>query len=359
MRLSIARTSAGGHNPAEAANRAEAGFDVRSAAWRRMALALSAVLILGCIGIVFGSSKPAGATTQFTSGQVFASVGNSAVNVYSQGSGNPLLESLNDGQDEPYTAGSAFDSSGNFYVTDDYSGDVSEYAPDGTLDGVFASGLQNPLSLAFDNQGNLYVGQQATPYIAELIPRPASSCRTSDRCRLNSAVTTGLRSHQTSAPSTTRPKAPTYLRYNKCTNRSCRTSTCSHSRRATRRRASLYRPSNSRSCPNGDVLVADSNADILLDPNGNVLQTYSCASLPGCQRLAVRHKPSTRTATPSGPGIRPPATSEGRHRLRRRAADRSTRTPVPCSDSRSTTRSRWLRRRRRRLRCPRRSRSNP
>ena len=74
---------------------------------------------------------------------------------------------LNDGQDEPYTAGSAFDSSGNFYVTDDYSGDVSEYAPDGTLDGVFASGLQNPLSLAFDNQGNLYVGQQTTPYIAE------------------------------------------------------------------------------------------------------------------------------------------------------------------------------------------------
>ena len=29
--------------------------------------------------------------------------------------------------------------------------------------------------------------------------------------------------------------------------------------------------------------MADSNADILLDPNGNVLQTYTCASLPGCQ----------------------------------------------------------------------------
>ena len=52
-------------------------------------------------------------------------------------------------------------------MTDDYSGDVSEYAPDGTLDGVFASGLSNPLSLVFDNQGNLYVGQQTTPYIAE------------------------------------------------------------------------------------------------------------------------------------------------------------------------------------------------
>ena len=94
-------------------------------------------------------------------------MGNSAVNVYSQGTGNPQVTRLNDGLGEPYTAGSAFDSSGNFYVTDDYSGDVSEYAPDGTLDGVFASGLENPLSLAFDNQGNLYVGQQTTPYIAE------------------------------------------------------------------------------------------------------------------------------------------------------------------------------------------------
>ena len=38
-----------------------------------MALALSAVLILGCVGILFGSSKPAGADTPiFASGQVFA-----------------------------------------------------------------------------------------------------------------------------------------------------------------------------------------------------------------------------------------------------------------------------------------------
>ena len=36
--------------------------------------------------------------------------------------------------------------------------------------GQFATGLQNPLSLVFDNQGNLYVGQQTTPYIAEYSP---------------------------------------------------------------------------------------------------------------------------------------------------------------------------------------------
>ena len=46
--------------------------------------------------------------------------------------------------------------------------------------------------------------------------------------------------------------------------------------------------------PNSDVLVADSNADIVLDPNGNVLQTYTCASLPGCQGalFAVASTPS-------------------------------------------------------------------
>ena len=32
-----------------------------------------------------------------------------------------------------------------------------------------------------------------------------------------------------------------------------------------------------------EVLVADSSAVLLLDQNGNVIQTYSCSSLPGCQ----------------------------------------------------------------------------
>ena len=134
MRLSIGRVSAGGHNQDDTVHHGEDGFDVHGAAWRRLALALAMVLILGSLGLLVGSSKPAGADTPlFASGQVFASVGNSAVSVYSQGSGNPLITRLNDGLQEPFTAGSAFDSSGNFYVTDDLTGDVSEYAPDGTL----------------------------------------------------------------------------------------------------------------------------------------------------------------------------------------------------------------------------------
>jgi hypothetical protein len=282
MRLSIARVSAaGGHT--DAANRDDSGFDVRGAVWRRMALALAAALVLGCVGILFGSPKPAGADTPvFASGQVFASVGNSAVSVYSQGAGNPLVTRLNDGLQEPYTAGSAFDSSGNFYVTDDYSGDVSEYAPDGTLDGVFASGLQNPLSLAFDNQGNLYVGQQTTPYIAEFsktgqlvqnIGPVATELSGDDWIALGSDECTFYYTTEETD----------ILRYNMCTNQQESNFNVQPFASIDSSTGLPVQAFQLQVLPNGDVLVADSNADILLDPNGNVLQTYTCASLPGCQ----------------------------------------------------------------------------
>ena len=283
MRLSIARASAGDHTPGGTEHRDDTGPELYGAAWRRMALALSAVLILGCVGILFGSSKPAGADTPiFASGQVFASVGNSAVNVYSQGAGNPLVTRLNDGQQEPYTAGSAFDSSGNFYVADDYSGDVSEYAPDGTLDGVFASGLSNPLSLVFDNQGNLYVGQQTTPYIAEF-------SKTGQFVQNIGPLATELSGDDWIALA---PDECTFyyttegtdiLRYNMCTNQQLPNLNLQSFPNFDPSTGLPVQAFELQILPDGDALVADSNADILLDPNGNVLQTYTCASLPGCQ----------------------------------------------------------------------------
>ncbi len=44
----------------------------------------------------------------------------------------------------------------------------------------------------------------------------------------------------------------------------------------------------------GDVLVADSDAVLLLDPNGNVIQTYPCSALPNCsgQLFALSVDPS-------------------------------------------------------------------
>src|SRR5271169_4664400 len=159
MRLSVAQ----GHT--------EAGWDepgpgLFGAVWRNVGALIAALVLLASVGVAFSTTaKPAGADTVFQSDDVFASVGFGGVNVFDS-SGNPL-NSLVDNSNAIVTAGSAFDSSGNFYVTDTDTGDISEYAPDGTLmPEPFATGLDRPLSLAFDASGNLYVGQQATPYIA-------------------------------------------------------------------------------------------------------------------------------------------------------------------------------------------------
>ena len=253
------------------------------AVWRRLALMLSLVLVLGSVGILFGSAKPAGADTVFQSDDVFASVGFGGVNVY-DGSGNQI-NALMDNSGANITAGSAFDSSGNFYVTDTDTGDISEYAPDGTLMAApFATGLDRPLSLAFDASGNLYVGQQATPYIAVF---NAAGQRQGDI----GPVTTehqgvdwiDLSSDQCTFYYTT--ESTDILTYNMCT----------HTQGPNFNVAPLpdadpvtANQPNDRAyglkiLQNNDVLVADTNDVVLLDPNGNVLTSYPCSSLPGCQ----------------------------------------------------------------------------
>ena len=331
-------------------NRDDSGFDVHGAAWRRMTLALAAALILGCVGILFGTPKSAGADTPavFSSGQVFASVGSSTVNVYDPMTGD-LIDSLNDGTNEPYTAGSAFDSNGNFYVTDDLNGEISEYAPDGTLDDVFASGLTNPLSLVFDNQGNLYVGQQATPYIAEFNP---SGQNTANFGPLTTGETgddwIALNSDECTFYYTTEETDIIY-QYNKCTN----TQLPVFNQALPPRPWAAQNAFELKILPNGDVLVADSNAECSWDPNGNVMQTYSCSSLPGCagQLFAVSLDPdgtSFWTGDSSSGNIWEVNIATG-------AVEQTDRHPIrPTSTAfRSTTRSRSrlpLRRRRRRHR---------
>ena len=65
------------------------------------------VLILACVGTLISPANKASAdTTVFQSGQVFASVGGSMVNVYDQNSGD-LVNTLTDSTNDPFTAGSA------------------------------------------------------------------------------------------------------------------------------------------------------------------------------------------------------------------------------------------------------------
>ena len=134
MRLSIARAHTSGAGPTvdvSRQNRNDAAIVTHGLGWRHMTLLLALVLVVGSVGVLLGSAKPAGADTVFQTGQVFASVGNSTVNVYDPSSGN-LLDSLVDNTDEPYTVDTAFNSQGDIFVADDVNGDISEFAPDGT-----------------------------------------------------------------------------------------------------------------------------------------------------------------------------------------------------------------------------------
>ena len=270
MRLSMAPTSVSDHGQ----SREDAGHVLLGGIGRRLTLLVTLVLVLGCIGTLISPAKKAGAdTTVYQSGQVFASVGFSQVNIYDPGSGN-LINTLTDDTQETYTAGSAFDSSGNFYVTDDLQGDVSEFSPSGQPMGQFATGLQNPLSLVFDNQGNLYVGQQTTPYIAEYSP---TGQRLPDigpvQTELYGDDWIDLASDECTFYYTT--EGTDILRYNKCAN----------TQESNFNQVPFSGPAafEVRILQNGEVLVADSSAVLLLDQNGNVIQTYSCSSLPGCQ----------------------------------------------------------------------------
>jgi hypothetical protein len=235
-----------------------------------------ATLLLAAVTLVFTPSSPARADTVFASGQVFASVGFSTVNVYDGNSGAPVGSPLVDTTGEQYTTGSAFDSNNNFYVADDSQGAISKFSPSGAPLGQFATGLSNPDSLVFDNSGNLYVGQQTTPYIAEFSP---SGQRLADIGPLSTELFgddwIDLASDQCTFYYTS--EGTDIMRYNKCTN--------TQLPNFNQVPFSGLGAFEVRILANGDVLVADSSAVLLLDQNGNVLQTYSCGSLPGCQGL--------------------------------------------------------------------------
>lgn len=203
---------------------------------------------------------------------VFASVGSSTVNVYNPTSG-AYITSLVDDTDEPYTAGTVFDGAGDLYVTDDLNGDISEFDALGEPMPTFATGLSNPLSLVFDSSGNLYVGQQATPYIAKFSP---GGTRQSDIGPLYTDETgddwIDLAPDQCTFYYTT--ESDNIYRYDQCTDTQLSTFN-----------VDALEGANAfelRILSNGDVLVADSDRDVLLNSSGDVIDTYLCSDMPGC-----------------------------------------------------------------------------
>jgi hypothetical protein len=241
-----------------------------------------ATMVVAAVTLVMTPGGSARADTTFASGQVFASVGFSNVGVFDGNSGSPLTTLTDstpvlDANGFPtFTTGSVFDSSNNFYVADDSNNAISKFSSTGAPMGQFATGLDNPESPVFDNSGNLYVGQQSTPYIAKFSP---TGQRLGDIGPLKTELFgddwIDLSSDQCTFYYTS--EGTDIMRYNACTN-----TQLSNFNVAPFTGLGAFQL---KILANGDVLVADSSAVLLLDQNGNVIQTYSCGSLPGCAGL--------------------------------------------------------------------------
>jgi sugar lactone lactonase YvrE len=107
------------------------------------------------IGFLVSCSVVAANAAAITAGDVFASLSGGLVNEYT--SAGAFVQTLNTGLGG-FTTGSAFDSAGNFYVTDFSSSAVSKFNNNGVLQGTFGSGYSTPEDILFDGSGNVFVG---------------------------------------------------------------------------------------------------------------------------------------------------------------------------------------------------------
>jgi hypothetical protein len=111
-----------------------------------------AVMALGSAG----AAHAAACSSPYVTGDVFASVGSSTVDVFTPT--GTLVCSMNDASGAQFTTGSGFDAAGNFYVTNFSSGTVSKFNNSGALvNSSFISSNNTPESI--DNQSTgFYAG---------------------------------------------------------------------------------------------------------------------------------------------------------------------------------------------------------
>jgi sugar lactone lactonase YvrE len=93
-------------------------------------------------------------------------VGPGWVSVYSSGKKKKLLRKITDGIDDPVSL--ALDSSGNLYVGNYQADTVTVYAPGSSSPlRTISSGVLFAFALAFDSSGNLYVANYDTVTVYE------------------------------------------------------------------------------------------------------------------------------------------------------------------------------------------------
>ena len=101
-----------------------------------------------------------------SSGNLFAAnVGNGTVDVFApDGTASTSVSGLNNPVDV------AFDRSGNVYVTDIFPGNAYEYSPTGALLSTFVTGADFTAGLAVDGNDNLFVSDADNGSIIEFMP---------------------------------------------------------------------------------------------------------------------------------------------------------------------------------------------
>lgn len=123
--------------------------------------ALTGALVLAAV-LLSGRTPAVGSGTVIPIGDVMVSIGSSQVQVHKQdGSIDTAIANngiLNDTSGASFTTGSAFDSNGNFYVTDFDKSLISKFDPTGMFLGTFGSGFSQDESLLFDASGDVFVG---------------------------------------------------------------------------------------------------------------------------------------------------------------------------------------------------------
>jgi streptogramin lyase len=218
-------------------------------------------LLIGLITLAV--QYAAGAT--IAKGTVMVSTGTGLVTEFDQNGNN--LGQIDTTTGSTYTAGSAFDATGNFFVTDFSAQQVTKFDPTGALIGSFGSGYNaDPESVIFDRSGNVYVGQaDGTHNVLKFDPSgnllatfaPATENRGTDWIELDSDQCTLFYTSE----------GQLVKRFNVCTN-----TQLADFNTAVLPGIAAYAH---RLLPSGGILVADSTEVVRLDASGNQIQTYS------------------------------------------------------------------------------------
>ena len=214
----------------------------------------------------------------FQTGDVFAGIGNGQIQVYRPtpteiGVVYTLVATLTGPATNTYDTGMAFDAAGNLYATDFSIGEVAKFDIHGNSS-LFAGafGAVSPESLAFDNAGNLFVGD-ANGFASDVGPQ-AHIWKLDSTGHLLTSFTVTAESRGADWVDLAADQHT--LLYTSEGHMIMRFDTSTNTQLAPF--ATGLPGSNAfalRILPSGNVLVADSSAVVQVNTLGNVVQTYT------------------------------------------------------------------------------------